>query len=272
MCRRFLSGEKMTKTGYISNAAKMLAVAASLLLIANIIVFIGDLGIPFATDIGEKISGLSTYVVLVLCYVALNGEGIGHKRGRNRGAKKKTGYLKLLTVICFVSIYFKGALRGSVMTLSAFEAKGLLARLGLAVVYVVTSYSFLFLAVSFWYIMRDSNFKKLCALEVFCFALSGIYSFYKLFNYAFFKFGMISPWQGFADLFARDRVASVLCILQYAFIVVMLVAASKHYNSLSKKEEVENEKTNKLLFRAKQVYSEKGVGIDTFEDDFLSRQ
>ncbi len=263
------AGEIMTIKGYISNAAKMLAGVVSLLLVANIIVFMGTLGNNFCADLGSKLSSLATYIVLIVAFVAFNGEGIGHKRGRNRKAKKATGYLKFLLFVCFASIYFKGALSGWVLKFSATEPIGIVLRLGGSIIYTVTAYSFLFLAVSLWYLLRDSGVKKLQVFEAMSFIFAGIYSFFKFFNYAITRFGINFSLPWINEIFSKNAIAQILCILQYAVLFIMLIAVSKYYEKLSEAEEKQNEETNKLLFNAKSVFDEKGYGIDTFEDDFL---
>ena len=259
----------MTIKGYISNSAKMLAGISGLLLIANIIVFIGTLGNELCIDLGSKLSSLATYIVLVVGFVAFNGEGIGHKRSRNRKAKKSTGYLKLLLIVCFLSIYFKGALSNWAVGFSADKPAGLLLRFIGSLVYTVTAFSFLFLSVSLWYRLRDNGIRNLSAIEALSFVTASVYSFFKLFNYAVTRFGISfsQPWVN--SLFSNSKIAQGLCILQYAVALIMLITVSRHYEKLSEAEEKQNEETNQLLFKARNVYNEKGFGIDTFEDDYL---
>ena len=259
----------MTKTGYISNAAKLLSASAAFLLIANIMVFIGSFGFAGIAKIGSSLSSLAAYVVFFISYVAFNGEGIGHKRARSRNAKKATGYLKLVAVLCFASIYFKSALIDGILNTSAGSAGANLLRLFGSLVYTVTSYAFLFTCISFWYLFRDRSIKKLCFYETASFILSCVYNFYKLFNYSVLRFGL-SFSEGFDAAFSNKAFLDILCIVQYAASLIMLVAVSKHYGKMSVEEEKRDEETNKLLFKAEAVYKDEGFGIDSIEDDFLT--
>lgn len=265
----YFKGGKMTKAGYISNAAKMLAASAVFLLVANILVFIGSGGNSDFQKFGSSFSSLATYVVFFVSYIAFNGEGIGHKRARSRKAKKRTGYLKFITLICFLSIYFKGALRNAVLNAPADSFGGIALRLLGSVIYTVTAYAFLFWAVSLWYLLRDEGIKKLQIIEAISFVLASIYNFYKIFNYAVGRFEL-SFSQGLDRLFSNELMLNCLCIIQYLFMLIMFVMVTKHYSALSRYEEKRDNETNKLLFGAKNIFKDEGFGIDTLEDDFLT--
>lgn len=262
----------MTKSGYFSSSAKMLAAVSVLLLVTNITVLVGTLtSVQAISELGTNLSSISTYVVLVVAYVAFNGEGIGHKRNRNRTAKKSTGYLKLLVLFCFFfSRFFKGLTVNAAMQTPATEAYGALARLGVSLLSTASSYGFLMFAVSMWCLLRDYGIKKLYPVETVGCIVGIVYNFYKLLNYAFAKYGVVAPVEAIGEFFSSDALSGVLCVLQYSINVIMFILISRYYQVLANEEEAADKKNDSKLFRAKIVYEDKGYGIDSLEDTFLT--
>lgn len=262
----------MTKSGYFSNSAKMLAAISVLLLVTNLIVLAGNLtAVQAISELGTNLSSISTYVVLVVAYVALNGEGIGHKRNRNRKAKKKTGYLKLLVLFCFFfNRFFKGMVVNAALHTPDNEPYGVLARLGVSLLSTVSSYGFLIFVISLWCLFRDYDVKKLHSVEAIACVAGVVYGFYKLLNYAFAKYGVNAPVEAMGEFFSSDVLSGVLCALQYALNVLAFFRISQYYQSIANDESIADKNYNSRLFRARVVYEDKGYGIDTLEDTFLT--
>lgn len=263
----------MAKSSFMSNSAKLLAVVSGLLLLANFLVSVGSLeGYDTFATWGTKISNLSLYVVLVLGYIAFNGEGVGHKRSRDRKSKKITGFLKLILFFCFILRYIKGAPEMAVLSLPADSVGGITARFVMSLVSTVGSYGFLLGAVSLWYVFRDNGKKELMPIEIVSFSVSVLYNVFKLFNYAVGKYGITLLGDVFTGVFSQSNVLHVLCLLQFFFNLLMFIVVAKHYGKIGAKEQKVLDDNTKELSRARNVFRDDGYGIDTFEDDFLTSQ
>lgn len=258
----------MAKFSYLSNSAKLMSVVSVFLFAANALVTIGSFsGIESLSKWGSSLSSLALYLVLVLGYIALNGEGVGHKRYRDRKSKKITGYLKLNLFFCFVMNFAKAGLE--FWALSIDDAGGTVARLLMSVVSTVGSYGFFLCLVSLWYIFRDSSQKVLLPLEITSFIFGFLYNLYKIFNYAVVKYDVGIFGSLFTDLFSQNDVLKILCLLQFSFNIIMFVQVYFHCGKLGDKEQAVLDNNTKELPRARNVYKDEGFGIDTLEDDFL---
>ena len=75
----------MAKSSYLSNSAKLLIAVSALLFIANTLLTLGSFaGIQNFTDLGSSLSNTALYIVLIIGFIAFNGEGVGHKRYKDR--------------------------------------------------------------------------------------------------------------------------------------------------------------------------------------------
>ena len=112
----------MAKSSYFSNSAKLLSIVSALLFAANAMVAVGSF---FANEslfrLGSSLSSFDVYVVLVLGYIAFNGEGLGHKRYGNRKNKKATAFFKLHIIFCFIMNFLKSGIE---MTILSVEGTG----------------------------------------------------------------------------------------------------------------------------------------------------
>ena len=171
----------MAKSSYLSNSAKLLIVVCAVLLVANSLLTIGSFANNNSlTDLGSSISNKALYIVLVIAFIAFNGEGVCHKRNRDRKSKKITSYFKWHLFLCFFMNFIKGAFDMFAMSLTG-SARTIVGFI-MSFVSTVSTYGFLLCAVSLWYIFRDNSHKKLLSLEALAFSFGLIYNVYKLFN------------------------------------------------------------------------------------------
>lgn len=259
----------MAKSSYISNSAKLFSIVAALLFITNGLTAVGSfLRNETLAQWGTSLSSLALYVVLALGYVALNGEGVGHKRYRDRKSKKITGFFKLNLFFCFILNFIKGGLAAAAYTFSgsgrivAFAVLSLLSTVG--------SYGFVLCGVSLWYVYRDRAYKKLLPVEIIAFAFGVAYNLFKLGNYAFIKYRIPIPPNTITHIFADNDISRILCLLQFAFDVIMFAVVCIHYGKMGDKEQNILDNNVKELPRARNIYKDEGFGIDTLEDDFLN--
>lgn len=258
----------MAKSSYFSNSAKLLSIVSALLFAANAMVTIGSaLSIEILSNLGASLSNFDVYVVFALGYIAFNGEGLGHKRFGDRKRKKSTAFFKLHIVFCFVMNFFKTGIE--MVVLSTDGAGGVVARIAMSLVSTAGSYGFLLCAVSFWYIFRDREERRLLPVEATAFALGVLYNGYKALNYAVDKYEIVASGSMLTEVFSNESVMKSLCLLQFAFEIIMFALVAVYYGKRGEKEQEEINEKNKSLPKAKNVYKDEGFGIDTMEDDFL---
>lgn len=258
----------MAKSSYLSNSAKLLIVVSAILLVANALLTIGSFASDQSfIDLGSNLSNKALYIVLVIGFIAFNGEGVCYKRYRDRKSKKVTSYFKLHLFVCFLMNFIKGAfdmyamsLTGTARTIACFV---------MSVISTVITYGFLLCAVSIWYIFRDSSHKKLLPLEALAFSFGLIYNVYKLFNYAVVKYEISGFGSMFTEFFSSNDALRILNILHLIFNILMLIQVASFYGKLGEKEQVELDRNVKILAPARNVYKDEGFGIDTLDDDYL---
>lgn len=261
----------MAKSSYLSNSAKILAALSGMLLLANLLVAIGSIGgVASVSKIATSFSNLCLYVVLVMGYVAFNGEAVCHKRYRNRKRKRLLGFFKLLLLLCFLLRYFKSVPENMVMATSADSIGGIAARFFMSLLSTAGSYGFLFGAVSLWYFIRDREHKSLLLPQLLSLAMSLIYNSFKFMNYAVGKYGVDIFSNGISEAFTRDDIAQILCVFQFLFNLIMLACVAFYYSKRGEDEQELLDKNTKELKKARAVFNDEGYGIDTLEDDFLS--
>ncbi len=259
----------MAKSSYLANSAKLLCIVSALLFGANALVTIGSFeGYERWAQWGTRLSSLALYVVLVIGYVAFNGEGVGHKRYRDRKSKRVTGFLKFNLFFCFVLNFLKSGLNYAILTLDGVAAD--IAGFLMSAVSVFGSYVFLLWAVSLWYILRDRSCKNLLPLEIIAFICGILYNVYKLFNYAVVKYRINAFGELFAEIFSDSNTLKILCLLQLFFDILMFLQICFYYGKLGDEEQKVLDSNVRELVKARNVYKEEGYGIDTLEDDFLN--
>lgn len=258
----------MAKSSYLSNSAKLLIVVSAILLVANALLTIGSFANNQSfTDLGSNISNKALYIVLVIGFIAFNGEGVCHKRHRDRKSKRITSYFKVHLLICFFMNFIKGAFDMYAMSLTG--ATRTIACFVMSIVSTIITYGFLLCVVSLWYISRDNSHKKLLPFEIMAFIFGLIYNVYKLFNYAIVKYEITLFGSGFAELFGSNDALRVLNILHLIFNIIMFIQVARYYGKLGEKEQAELDRNAKVLNPARDVYKDEGFGIDTLEDDYL---
>ncbi len=260
----------MAKSTYLSNSAKILAALSGMLLLANILVAVGSMGdLPRVSQLATSFSNLCLYVVLVMGYVAFNGEAVCHKRNRDRKKKKLLGFFKLLLLICFLLRYIKAVPENLAMAVPVQSLGGILARLGVSLLSTVGSFGFLFGSVSLWYLIRDKENPKLLLPELISVMISVLYNAFKFFNYAVGKYEITAFGEAFTSFFSQNEISQILCIFQFLFNLIMLVCVTVYYSEKGESEQEILDKNTKELKKARNVLKEEGFGIDTLEDDFL---
>ena len=258
----------MAKSSYFGNSAKLLSIVSALLFAANGLSALGGLiGVTSLQNMGTSLSSLVLYVGLVICFIAFNGEGVGHKRYRDRKSKRITGALKLNLLFCFVMNFVKGGLEFAVMTIPG--AGGIISRFIMSLISTVSSYGFLLFAVSFWYVFRDGDHKKLLPLEVLAVVFGLLYNGYKFLNYGVIKYNISIFGDLFTELFSNNSLMKILCLLQFGFDIIMFAQVSVYYGKLGDSEQVEIDDNIKELPTAQNIFKDEGFGIDTLEDDFM---
>ncbi len=263
----------MAKSTYLSNSAKILAALSGMLLFANILVAVGSMGnLPAVSSLATSYSNLCLYVVLIMGYIAFNGEAVCHKRNRERKKKKLLGFFKLLLLICFLLRYIKAVPENLAMAIPSESLGGILARLGVSLLSTVGSFGFLFGAVSFWYLIRDKENTKLLLPELVSVMISVLYNVFKFFNYAVGKYEITAFGESFTAIFSQNEISQILCVFQFLFNLIMLVCVTVFYSKKGESEQKILDENTKELKKARNVLKEEGFGIDTFEDDFLSSE
>lgn len=257
----------MTKSEYLSNSAKLLMISSILLLVANALSYFGAEGTVLA-ELGQKLSSFSFYAVLVMGFLAFNGEGIGYKRGRDYVKKKRTTVLKLFLIFAFLFRYVKAAVEAMVLSTSPEGLVGIIARLLMGAVNMVASYGFILTLASLWFLIRDIDTKALFALESASFLCGVIYNVYKVLNYTVTKYGVTVFGDFVVSVFSVQRVMQVMCLVQFSLNAIMCLAIMLHYNKMVAAEQVEHTKAQKSLYSARRIYNTDCVGIDTLDDDF----
>ncbi len=261
----------MAKSTYLSNSAKILAVLSGMLLLANILVAVGSMGgFPSVSEFATSFSNLCLYVVLIMGYIAFNGEAVCHKRNRDRKKKRLLGVFKLLLLLCFLLRYIKVVPENLAMTIPASSLGGVLARLGVSLLSTVGSFGFLFGAVSLWYLIRDRENQSLLLPELVSVMISFAYNFFKFFNYAVGKYEITAFGEGFTAIFSQDSISQILCVFHFLFNLIMLIMVTACYSKKGESEQQVLDKNTKELKKARNVLKEDGYGIDSLEDDFLT--
>ncbi|MBR5442425.1 MAG: hypothetical protein IKV44_05685 [Clostridia bacterium] len=257
----------MTKSEYLSNSAKLLMISSILLLVTNALVYYGAEGSTLAA-LGQKLSSVSFYAVLIMGFLAFNGEGIGYKRGRDYVKKKRTSILKLFLVFAFLFRYVKTAVEAMVLSTSPEGLGGITARLIMGAVNMVASYGFILTLASLWFLIRDINTKGLFAVESVSFLCGVVYNGYKLVNYTVAKYGVTAFGDFVVSVFSSQRAMQVMCLGQFFLNALMCLMIMLHYNKKVVSEQAEHSKAQKTLYSARRIYNTDCVGIDTLDDDY----
>lgn len=258
----------MTKAEYLLNSVKLFSISGIILLIANAFIYAGEYNASLLAY-GTKITSYTFYIICILCFLALNGEGVGYKRHRAFACKKRINVLKIVLIFIFLVRFFKWAIEDVV--LEAGFTGGVLvgAKLFLGVFNTVATFSFLFMLVSLSYLFRDINTKKVFVFEAASFMFGLVYCIYRTLSYAVTKYELTELGEVFSSIFSNEKVLQIFSLVQYVAFIIMCFAVWAHYNSRVLYEQDEKIKERKRLLVAPKIYSPAHVGLDTLEDDFL---
>ncbi len=258
----------MTKSEYLSNSAKLLLICSALLFAANALGVVSSFN-DTLLNISGKIVNISFYAVLILGFLAFNGEGIAYKHTRETKRKKKTFYLKLLLLSAFLIRFIKTPVKNFVESIDVESVGGILSRFFLSALNTVASYGFLLMIVAVWYIFRDSKKKKLLLFEGLAFLSGFLYNTFKLFNYFVSEYEIHIFGEFFVNFFSETMVQNILCLVTFAINIVMFAIVMNHYGKEAIGEQEAKNAVIKKMMTARKIYSTDCYGLDTFEDDFF---
>lgn len=261
----------MTRAEYLSNSAKLFSINGMILFIANAFIFIGRYNEAVGAY-GTTITTYTFYVICVLSFLALNGEGVCYKRHRDFKNKKIINLLKLELVFIFIVRFSKWAIEDAV--LEAGLSGGLLvaSKLFLGFFNTASSFSFLFMLVSLLYLIRDSENLKVFTVEAVAFFGGFFYAIYRTLSYSVSKYGLTELGEIFIKLFSNETVLQISGIVHYLLFVIMCFVVKHFYNSKVLCEQDEKIKAKKNMLVAPKIYNTDHLGLDTLEDDFLLQQ
>ncbi|MBQ8183138.1 MAG: hypothetical protein IJ025_04480 [Clostridia bacterium] len=258
----------MTKSDYLSNSAKLLLICSGFLFVVNSLAFFGMYS-DVLSEISAKLTTACFYIVLVLGFLAFNGEGIAYKHSRQPENKKKTLVLKILLLSAFFIRFIKIPVENAALSFDSHSFSGVISRLFLGVFNTVASYGFLLTIVALWYIFRDSGVKKLLLPECVSFFTGVLYNVYKMLNYSVTRYGLDIFGEFFVSVFGNGKVMSVLCLIHFLCDIVMFILVLLHYNRQAIAEQKEKAVITNRMITSRKIYSTDCFGLDTLEDDFF---
>lgn len=261
----------MTRAEYLSNSAKLFSINGMILFVANVFIFVGRFNANLGAY-GTKITSYTFYIICVLTFLALNGEGVGYKRHRDFKNKKRINLLKLVLVFIFVVRFLKWAIEDAVLKAGLSGGFLVASKLFLGFFNTASSFSFLFMLVSLLYLIRDSGNLKVFAVEAVAFLGGFFYAIYRTLSYSVSKYGLTELGDIFIKLFSNETVLQISGIMHYLFFVIMCLVVRHFYNSKVLDEHDEKIKAKKKMLVAPRIYNTDHLGLDTLEDDFLLAQ
>ncbi len=258
----------MTKAEYLLNSAKLFSVNAIILFVANAFIFAGTVNADLGAY-GTKISNYTFYIIAVLSFLALNGEGVGYKRHRDFTNKKRINKLKAVLIFVFLTRFVKRAIESFILGLGGASAPLTASKIFLGFFNTFATYGFLFTLVSLLYLMRDKDKKKLFLFECVSFGTGVFYGVYRSFYYAVTKYGLSEFGEKFYNLFSNSSVMYILSLVSFFVFIVMCIVVIHYYNSRVLDEYDEKVKAKKKMLVAPKIYDSSHIGLDTLEDDYL---
>lgn len=258
----------MTRAEYLLNSVKLFSVSGIILFIANSFIYAGAHNESLLAY-GTKITSYTFYIICALCFLALNGEGIGYKRHRDYSCKKKINILKIVLLFIFLVRFLKWAVEDLVLEAGLSGVGLLCGKLFLGLFNTASSFSFLFMLVSLAYLFRDIEIKKVFVFEAVSFVFGFVYCVYRTLCYAVTKYGLDEFGAVFSGFFSNEQILQIFSLIQFLAFIIMCLAVKAHYNSRVLDEQDEKIKERKRMLVAPKIYSSSHVGLDTLEDDFL---
>ncbi len=258
----------MTKSDYLANASKLLLICSCFLFVVNSLSFLGMYFDVFS-GVSSKLTTACFYIVLLLGFLAFNGEGIAYKHSRQRNHKKKTVVLKIILLSAFFIRFVKTPLESLCLGINAESVFGAFSRFSFGLLNTVASYGFLLTCVAIWYIFRDMGNKKLFIPQVLAFSSGFIYNFYKVFNYSVTKYEFTYFGDVFTELFGNGVVLNILCLVHFMADIIMFAVVLKYYNARAITEQDEKTAITRQMVTSRKIYNTDCFGLDTLEDDFF---
>lgn len=261
----------MTRADYLANSAKLLLICSVFLFVVNSFALFGLYSDMFS-DLSSKLTTACFYIVLLLGFLAFNGEGIAYKHSRQMKHKKKTVVLKILLLSAFFIRFIKTPAESLALAVNPDSLPGAVSRFGLGALNTVASYGFLLTMVALWYIFRDKKIKKLIIPRVLAFASGIVYNFFRVFNYSITKYDFYYFGEAFSEFFGNKLILSSLCLVHFAFDILMFALVLRFYDKEAIKEQNEKATITKRMVTSRKIYSTDCFGLDTMEDDFFLEQ
>lgn len=257
----------MTKSNYLSSAAKYFAVVSALILLPNLFSILGSS--EQLSSLTGKITSFSFYLIIAVTYVALNGEGIAYRKNNLPQNLRSIVSLKRYLLFSVLVNFSKNFIERKVLGFSGNVVLKILLQFSSSILFSVASFSFMVTVVWLWYIKRDKELSQLFKFEVIAVAFGVLYNVFKVFNFTVTIYDLKIFGEGLTKLFSNQTVSSILCVACCIVFIIAFVLVSKQYDKLSLKEEEERKKLLSLRKTTKDIYKEDGYGIDSAEDDFL---
>lgn len=258
----------MTKSDYLSNSSKLLLICSCLLFVNSTFTILSGM-FDGAKSLASAFTTICFYGVLVMGFLAFNGEGISYKHTKSVKKRRATMILKMILVSVFLFRYVKTPISTFLLSFDVESASGVISRLFMSFLNTIASYGFLMTIIALWFVLRDKTVKKISVLS-FCALFSGLlYNGFKFINYSVVKYGVPVEDNVFSNVFTNELYLNIFALIQFGFNIAMCVAAFRYYESLIMAEHEEKEKNIKKMITARNIYSTDCVGIDTLEDDFL---
>lgn len=258
----------MTRAEYLLNSVKLFSISGIILFVANSFIYAGAYNESLLAY-GTKITSYTFYIICVLCFLALNGEGVGYKRHRDFSCKKRINVLKVFLLFIFLVRFLKWAVEDVILEADLSGGALVCGKLFLGVFNTVSSFSFLFMLVSLTYLFRDVDTKRVFAVEAVSFIFGLVYCVYRTLSYAVTKYGLGEFGTIFSRIFSNEGALQIFSLVQYVAFIVMCFVVKDHYNSKVLGEQDEKIKERKRMLVAPKIYNTSHVGLDTLEDDYL---
>ena len=259
----------MTRSDYLSNSAKLLMICSAFLFSVNLLSLVG-LYVDTLATLVLKLTNICFYGMLVLGFLAFNGEGIAYKHARQLKHKRVTGFLKLLLLSAFFIRFIKTPVEGALLSTDAETLLGGFSRLFLGVFNNVSSYSFLLTVVALWCVFRDGINKRLVGFEALALVSGVAYNGFKIFNHAITKFDFNYFSEGIAQLFTNELILNTLCLVHFMADIIMFALILKHYNAKAIIEQNEKTAIVRKMISSRKIYKTDCFGLDTMEDDYFT--
>lgn len=257
----------MTKSNYLSSAAKYFAIVSALILLPNLFSMLGSS--DQVAELAVKITSFSFYLIIALTYIALNGEGIAYRKNNMIEKLKSVVALKRYLLFSVIINFAKNYLERKVVGFSGNNGIKLLLQFSTSVLFSVTSFSFVVAVVLIWYLKRDKVISKLFKVEIVAIACGVLYNLFKVFNYTVETYGLKIYGETLTTIFESKMISGCLCVGCCIVFIVVFIVISKYYNTLSLKEEEERKNLLALRKTTVDICKEDGYGIDFVEDDFI---